>query len=489
MTSHNGHKPSAKGTRDSDESSPSLATLSSLSQLPVPTDPNYVYPLSSFPPTEAFEVFLKYPSLIIPVRQTASLRKQLKHILLHRPKLKNVYDVLDTDEIPTTSGSDDSSQARSSYRKLVLVDRPDVYKDPEIKSLIKSGECCKGSHTIKFGYSDWSVDELLRKLVPLDDKELPSSFETIGTLAHVNLRADQLPFKFIIGKVLLDKNSPRIKTVVNKAGAIETEYRTFGMEIIAGYSDEGWSRVTAKEEGCTFELDFREVYWNSRLCGEHRRLVRLIQDDAKKKYPETTPTVIADLMAGIGPFAVPLTCKRVVSGDKQDVVIKVYANDLNPSSFKYLERNAQKNKCTYLECYNMDARAFCHQLQDQGIEFHHVLMNLPGTAPEFLDCFRGFIGSFLPRIHVHCFGPKSESDDTKESLILRCSNALGCTINVKDHQVSVHMVRDVSPKKNMYCISFTLPKEARDIPRISTSKSPLTATDEDPEPKRAKLSN
>jgi hypothetical protein len=39
-----------------------------------------------------------------------------------------------------------------------------------------------------------------------------------------------LPYKHLIAQVILDKN-PTIKTVVNKIGNIETEFRTFPMEV------------------------------------------------------------------------------------------------------------------------------------------------------------------------------------------------------------------------------------------------------------------
>ena len=51
-----------------------------------------------------------------------------------------------------------------------------------------------------------------------------------GHLAHLNLRPEALPFKNVIGQVILDKN-PTIKTVVNKIGNIATEFRTFPMEV------------------------------------------------------------------------------------------------------------------------------------------------------------------------------------------------------------------------------------------------------------------
>ena len=49
-------------------------------------------------------------------------------------------------------------------------------------------------------------------------------------------------------------------------GNIETEFRTFPMELLAGDAD---FEVAVKESGSTFRFNFKDVYWNSRW--EERR--------------------------------------------------------------------------------------------------------------------------------------------------------------------------------------------------------------------------
>ena len=54
--------------------------------------------------------------------------------------------------------------------------------------------------------------------------------EQVGHIVHLNLRPEQLPHRFVIGQVLLDKLRPRIRTVVNKADEIRSEFRTLPLE-------------------------------------------------------------------------------------------------------------------------------------------------------------------------------------------------------------------------------------------------------------------
>ncbi|KAL5153160.1 tRNA (guanine(37)-N1)-methyltransferase 1 [Glycine soja] len=77
------------------------------------------------------------------------------------------------------------------------------------------------------------MDPVLQALLP-EGMIIPSAFDTVGHIAHLNLRDEHLPYKWLIAKVVLDKNKPRIQTVVNKIDTIQNEYKTMQLEVLAG---------------------------------------------------------------------------------------------------------------------------------------------------------------------------------------------------------------------------------------------------------------
>ncbi|KAI3975819.1 hypothetical protein MKX01_017616 [Papaver californicum] len=87
----------------------------------------------------------------------------------------------------------------------------------------------------------------------------------------------------------------------------------------------------------------------------------------------------------------------------------------------------------------------------------HVIMNLPASALQFLDAFKGLIrkkywkGPF-PWIHCYCF---IRSIETQESIVSEAESYLDSKIQ----NYTFHRVRDVAPNKAMFCLSFRLPEE------------------------------
>ncbi len=50
-------------------------------------------------------------------------------------------------------------------------------------------------------FSDAAKLLLVQKIVPQDVREVPHAFESVGHIAHLNLRDELLPYKHIIGQV------------------------------------------------------------------------------------------------------------------------------------------------------------------------------------------------------------------------------------------------------------------------------------------------
>ena len=244
---------------------------------------------------------------------------------------------------------------------------------------------------------------------------------------------------------MLDKQ-PGIETVVNKVTSIDETFRFFKMELLAGRND---MIATVKENGCTFTFDFSKVYWNSRLHTEHKRILDVLK----------AGDVVVDMFAGVGPFAIPACCKGCM----------VYANDLNPYSYSALVTNAKNNRVAEkLKPYCLDARDFLRTVISDMIASYqpsrslisHVIMNLPASAVEFLDTFKGLFSPLpghlqsiaLPQVHCYYF---SKAQDPEYDSIKCVQQHLGC--NLTEGSYKVFRVRDVSPGKLMMRISFSLP--------------------------------
>lgn len=352
-------------------------------------------------------------------------------------------------------------------------------------------------YTLQLDYDFWKSDDILQAVLPEEHlQEYPSGFAQAGHVAHLNLKNEFKPYGKLIGQVILDKN-PKVETVVDKLDTIDTKFRTFAMEVLAGRDD---LLVQQSESGCKFVFDFSKVYWNSRLSTEHERLI-------KRFLPGQ---VVADVFAGVGPFAVP--------AGKKDVI--VLANDLNPESYKYLTQNVKGNHVAdFVKEFNLDGRQFIRQSpslllkwkqESEVIEKHktfkrrrvdpqskevstekiletkqvpiprhisHFVMNLPDSALTFLNEFIGLYSqnlevekmvsedpSFtLPIINVHCFEKFSpdEPEPSMEELHRRVHAKIENIMEMKKpfEEFDFHLVRRVAPTKPMFCVTFELPRE------------------------------
>ena len=336
-------------------------------------------------------------------------------------------------------------------KKLLLLN-PQYTKDgfsnwPSLlKNLVDENKYELIDYEVQLNYDDMTMQDILGEVLP-KDVTVPAGFETVGSIAHLNLRASQLPYKDVIGQVLLDKNS-KIKTVVNKTEKLNNVFRTPELEVIAG---ENKLETELKEGGCTFKLNFEKVYWNSKLQAERDRLLKNLK----------AGEVLCDMFCGIGPLS--------IRAAKKDLY--VLANDLNPDCYEYLKLNAKLNKVEkMIECYNMDAREFLKFLildKEPKAHFDYVYMNLPVDAVEFLDVFTGLWKGAskevwnednLPLIYVNGFDTGKTPEEVHSNFVERISKAFGEALD-PNFKLDIHAIKDISSEKKMYCVAFRLPKE------------------------------
>ena len=250
----------------------------------------------------------------------------------------------------------------------------------------------------------------------------------------------------------------KISDVGDTADPVQNPFRTFNYELLAGSPS---LDVTVHEEDCTFRFDYSKVYWNSRLHTEHKRLYETYFREGE---------AVADVMAGVGPFAVPAGKRRVF----------VWANDLNPESFRSLTDAIKRNKvdqfvwpfCQDGNHFIRDSAVLLRKEKSRSVTilgpklpappatrkavevdqksqirsssppraptrtltrpktFAHYILNLPASALNFLPSFFGLYAGqqhlftrfhvsgalsssvatadkpLLPLVHVYCFGPK-----------------------------------------------------------------------------------
>lgn len=436
-----------------------------------------------------FDVSHNLLALRVPKQHSGSVSKILSGYVFDMPRVRHI--------VPDPSNSDTRLVILSEKITDSSLSELPVERLASVKSVT---EIEVVPHQVVLGYNYWPADHILKGLLPAGC-EIQSSFETIGHIAHLNIRDDLAPYKHLIASVILEKNKPKIRTILNKVGTITNQFRVPTFEVLAG--DQSLV-AEVKQHGATFRLDYGLVYWNSRLEHEHSRLV-------SQFLPKQ---VICDMFAGIGPFAIPAAQKGCI----------VYANDLNPHSTKYLKINTEINKVSSkVHVYNMDAREFVRQImtwkeeppsvkesqpqlaataevyegkpnglsslasksalssvteedkrkprstakntQVQADPEHgrpwehvdHIVMNLPASALQFLDVLNGLLSKerwkgTMPRVHCYCF---MRANETITDVLKRAERLLSGAIQ----NPNVWEVRDVAPNKAMLCLSFDLPEK------------------------------
>jgi tRNA (guanine37-N1)-methyltransferase len=198
-------------------------------------------------------------------------------------------------------------------------------------------------------------------LTSQESQELISSFDQIGDIIIVRIPDSLLTKKKLIGETLL--NQVKIaRSVFYQASAVEGDFRTRNLEILAG---EDKTETEYKEFGCKFIVDVENAFFSPRLSTERERISNLVQDG------ET----IVNMFAGVGMFSIMIAKKKKCT---------VYSIDINPIAAKLCEKNILSNKIAgNIISINGDASKVIHeQLENKS---DRTLMLLPESSDQFLE--------------------------------------------------------------------------------------------------------
>ncbi len=231
----------------------------------------------------------------VPVKEITAFQKRAGDNLLLLKKVKCVQEIENDKE-----------------HKKVLIKQ----KNEDLEKFIEEYKYSISEEKVTLTYDNMTMNEVLRQILPPEIGDIPSGFETVGDIAHMNLTGKLLDYRYQIGEVVLDKN-PALRSVVTKLGQIESTYRFYDLECIAGDS-ENYETIQI-EDKVRFKVDISKVYWCSKLGSERNRMIEKILKEGD---------VLCDMFCGIGPLAVKAAVKKK---------IKVVANDLNPSCYDYLK--------------------------------------------------------------------------------------------------------------------------------------------------------
>ena len=369
-----------------------------------------------------------------------------------------------------------------------------------LKSLVDDFDATLGdTECIHILYQNQPISRILSKVLPLNEDDEdgiqqspPSSYEQIGHVAHVNLRKPHVPYGKLIGRVMLDRLRPSIRTVVNKLGEVGGPYRTYEMDLLAGDDD---YLVRVVEHGVSLDFDLRKVYWCTRLEGERTHMI----------LNEFRPNqLIADAFCGVGAL-----CIRAATA----LGCAVIANDLNPDAVAYCRESARLNGIRVGENVDGrfrvqcgDAREFIMNLGigvsaaepsvsstssiEEGEDDNddvvvppingnnlpdHLLLNFPLDSPKFLNALRWWpsggdkIKSPPTRVHVYTFSRGDDDQTASDVAIDMVANGLlpeggyvepskfrGGYLDELGCNVKAREVRDAAPGKSVICVSFSV---------------------------------
>ncbi len=149
---------------------------------------------------------------------------------------------------------------------------------------------------------------------------IPRRFEVIGDIAVVSFPDELIPYQLQIARsIIADRHN--VTTVLRRVSKRSNYHRVAHYEPIIGTK----TSTTYRESGFVYRVDLSNVFFTTRLAGEHQRISAQIQPGELVLLP----------FAGVGPFVIPAAAREA----------KVIAIEKNPHACQLLLENVRLNHC------------------------------------------------------------------------------------------------------------------------------------------------
>jgi len=156
-------------------------------------------------------------------------------------------------------------------------------------------------------------------LPPHAARLVPDHYDVIGDVAVVTLPDALLPYCEMIGRCVTEERRS-IRSVCLRTAPVAGTRRTAGYEVIYGREE---TETLHREYGCTYSLDVKAAFYNSRLASERHRVAGCVREGERVLVP----------FAGVGPFVVPAARRGAL----------VTAIEMNSDACRYLRENLRMN--------------------------------------------------------------------------------------------------------------------------------------------------
>lgn len=197
---------------------------------------------------------------------------------------------------------------------------------------------------------------------------VPKRFDYVGNVAVISIPPELEAYKKSIASKLFSMRG-NTRAVLNKVSKLEGEHRVADFELLIGETTE----TIHRENGYTYKLDVKKVFFNPRLYSERRRVASKIKSGENIIIP----------FAGVGPFVLPAAGKGA----------KVYAIEINPDACACLRENIRINR--------LEGQITVIQGDFENVSY---MLNSAKTS-------EGLVSTAFSSLHV-CLNPEKAKDES-----------------------------------------------------------------------------